>query len=446
MNNFKCIIFDLDGTLIDSIPELYSAYKNFLNKFGYIGNKKEFELLNGPKLDEIISLLKKKYNLKPSKLILKNHYQNEIEKIYKFKIVPNTGVKKLLNFLKLNGYVMGIATSSSKKNTYSVLSKNNLFNYFSFFVCGDDVSISKPNPQIYQKCIKLSGFKKNEIFVLEDSKNGFDSAKKAGLTCKKTTNFKSVKQWLSENNISPKYDIIESNSCVVTIKSTRKTIAKNTQKQINQSWNNLQKTKSVKLSNDKVLVMKSISTKKKITHISGEFIDYKNIIINKINNKINLIFSPIGVSGIILFKNNNSYYTIFGKRSKNISEYPNHLELIPSGHINKKFDSNKKLKFNQDLINEFIEETGLSFKFIKKVSFLSIVKDKENSVYDLCSIIELNVNKKFISKNFQSFEYSKPIFVKFSKLTKFIEKNHKQIIPTSMGILDIVLNQKNSFS
>ena len=60
MNNFKCIIFDLDGTLIDSIPELYSAYKNFLNKFGYIGNKKEFELLNGPKLDEIISLLKKK--------------------------------------------------------------------------------------------------------------------------------------------------------------------------------------------------------------------------------------------------------------------------------------------------------------------------------------------------------------------------------------------------
>ena len=70
----------------------------------------------------------------------------------------------------------------------------------------------------------------------------------------------SLKQWLSENNISPKYDIIESNSCVVTIKSTRKTIAKNTQKQINQSWNNLQKTKSVKLSNDKVLVMKSIST------------------------------------------------------------------------------------------------------------------------------------------------------------------------------------------
>jgi len=60
MNKFKCIVFDLDGTLIDSTPLLFNLYKQFLKKYNCVGTKKEFELLNGPKLDQIITYLKKK--------------------------------------------------------------------------------------------------------------------------------------------------------------------------------------------------------------------------------------------------------------------------------------------------------------------------------------------------------------------------------------------------
>ena len=74
MNKFKCIVFDLDGTLVDSTSHLFNVYKQFLKKYGHIGTKKDFEKLNGPKLDQIINLLKKKYRLKPSKLKLKKYY------------------------------------------------------------------------------------------------------------------------------------------------------------------------------------------------------------------------------------------------------------------------------------------------------------------------------------------------------------------------------------
>jgi len=101
---------------------------------------------------------------------------------------------------------------------------------------------------------------------------------------------------------------------------------------------------------------------------------------------------------------------------------------------------NKKLEFNFDLINEFIEETGLNSKYIKKISFLCIIKDKQNFVFDICSIIKLNTNKKNILQYFKSSEYSKPLFVPISLLPKFIEKNHKKIVPTSIGIIDYYLN------
>jgi len=446
MNKFKCIVFDLDGTLIDTTSLLFNAYKEFLKKYGRTGTKKEFELLNGPKLDQIIIYLKNTHSLKPSRLKLKREYDEQIKKIYQTKINLNDGVVNLLNFLKLNGYVIGLATSNSKKNTTSVLMKNNLLDYFSFFVYGDDVLIAKPDPEIYKICIKRSGFQKNEILVIEDSKNGFDSAKNSGLLCKKTTNFKLIENWLLKNNISPKYEIVESDSCIINVKPSKKIFPPSTQKKINNTWNKLQKDRKIKLSNRKVLILNSIFIKRGVSYVSSEFIDYKNIISNRINSEINLNLEQIGTSGIILFKNNRSYYTIFSKRGKHVTEYPNYFELVPSGNINQKMITEKKLKFHLHLIDEFLEETGLTSKHITSFSFLCIIKDKKNSVYDICNIIELNIDKNIILKYWKSSEYSKPIFVPISSLPNFIKKNHTKIVPTSIGIIDNYLKKNKLFN
>ena len=94
------------------------------------------------------------------------------------------------------------------------------------------------------------------------------------------------------------------------------------------------------------------------------------------------------------------------------------------------------------MIDEFLEETGLTSKHITSFSFLCIIKDKKNSVYDICNIIELNIDKNIILKYWKSSEYSKPIFVPISSLPNFIEKNHTKIVPTSIGIIDNYLKKK----
>lgn len=443
MNKFECVVFDLDGTLIDSIPHLFHVYRQFLQKFGFQGSKREFDSLNGPKLDKIVAYLKKKYDLKPTKYELLKNYNNEIEKVYRTKISPMTGVKKLLEFLQENGYGIGLVTSSNKKNTNIVLKKHNLLKYFSFFVYGDDVTKSKPAPDIYKICIRCAGIEKNNILVLEDSKNGYDSAISAGLRCKRTTNFSFIKNWLLKNNIAPSYQFVDDGPFIITSTLSNYKISVANKKKINRIWNILQKKRKHQLINNKVLCLNSIIKKNNKTYIHGNFFDYKIILADKFDSFLKLNLQPIGVSGMIIFYHNKKAYTIFSQRSKNHTDYVNYFELVPSGHINMSTPSQKRINFYSHLTEEFVEETGVNNRFIQQISSLCLIKDRKNCLYDICSLIELSTNKKIIQKFFYtSSEYSKPIFIPISNLSKFIEKNYSKIVPTSLGIIKFFLHEK----
>lgn len=182
MSKIKWIFFDLDGTLVDNIPALYQAYLNFLSDYGIKGNKKEFEKLNGPSLYEIISILKTTYGLKESHNNLLRNYISKIIAKYK-KSKPRKDSTRILKSLSKNGYKLALVTSSSKKLALILIRKFNWSKFFQIFVFGDEISISKPNPEIYKLCLKKTNALKKQTIVIEDSKNGFKSAKKAGLNC-----------------------------------------------------------------------------------------------------------------------------------------------------------------------------------------------------------------------------------------------------------------------
>ena len=77
------LIFDFDGVIVDSVSSLYEVYIDFLEEFGIRGNQEEFNLLNGPKLSEIVSFLKNKYHIQKDEKELLRVYQNKIASIYK---------------------------------------------------------------------------------------------------------------------------------------------------------------------------------------------------------------------------------------------------------------------------------------------------------------------------------------------------------------------------
>ena len=194
MNKFDWIFFDLDGTLVDSIDIMYDIYKNFLKDFKIIGNKIEFDKLNGPSLKEIVIYLKNKYNFNFSVDELLIKYKNMIKNSYD-NVQPFQDSTKLLNYLKEKQYNLAIVSSTNSIIVQNVLKKNNWLDYFSLIVTGDEVEHSKPFPDIYNLCLSRTNTNIEKILVIEDSKNGYDSATKAGLKCillDKNINLKSL--------------------------------------------------------------------------------------------------------------------------------------------------------------------------------------------------------------------------------------------------------------
>lgn len=90
------------------------------------------------------------------------------------------GLKKLLNYLKENGFKTALATSSSREKAMAYLKMADVETYFTTSVCGAEVQNAKPAPDIFLAAAKALGLEPQQCLVLEDSRNGLEAAKAAG--------------------------------------------------------------------------------------------------------------------------------------------------------------------------------------------------------------------------------------------------------------------------
>lgn len=181
MNKINWIFFDLDGTLVNNMSSMYKAYNDFLKDYNLKGSKKEFETLNGPTIQQIVTILKNKYNIKENKERLFRNYRQKVRLAYKT-IRPNKNTTKLLKKLH-NNYRLALVTSSPKHLANIILKNCKWKRYFRYYTYGDEVRRSKPHTDIYKLCLKKTKARKDETLVIEDSKNGYQSARKTGLNC-----------------------------------------------------------------------------------------------------------------------------------------------------------------------------------------------------------------------------------------------------------------------
>lgn len=179
-NSRRCINFDFDGTLVDSINFMKDCYYKFLKSYHIDKNLIDFETLNGPSLSEIILLIKNVANLSDSIDKLQASYMSIINKGYQ-DLLPAPDVEIVLEKSYENNYMINIVTSSSKCLVENWLKKNKLEQYITHIVHGGLPIPGKPDPAPYLQAIFLSGCEPQSSIAVEDSYLGSLSSLRAGL-------------------------------------------------------------------------------------------------------------------------------------------------------------------------------------------------------------------------------------------------------------------------
>lgn len=180
VDNSKAIIFDLDGTLIDSMNVWSDIDKEFF-KMHYLPFEEDYQKEIGHKgLKEIAAYTKTRYNLKESEDEIVTIWLDMAKEAYAYKIPLKEGVKSFLEYLQSKNIKMGIATSNSLELTELVLKHHDIYKYFSKVVTVNELKTNKGSPDIYLHISDSFGLIPSECIVFEDLLTGIKTAKKTG--------------------------------------------------------------------------------------------------------------------------------------------------------------------------------------------------------------------------------------------------------------------------
>ena len=179
----QCVIFDMDGVIIDSEEIHKKAYYETFKNLGVAVSEELYKTMTGSSTINAFQKLVNHFNLDdiPEELVLQKRkcYVNYFENDPTLSLV--NGVKELIQFLYKQNLTLVLASSSAMVNINRVFSRFDLNEYFTAKISGADLIASKPHPEIFEKAAILGGVSKEQCIVIEDSDNGIEAANKAGI-------------------------------------------------------------------------------------------------------------------------------------------------------------------------------------------------------------------------------------------------------------------------
>lgn len=181
LKDIDAAIFDLDGTLVDSMWIWKSIDIEYLARFGLEFPPDLQECVEGMSFSETAIYFKERFNLSDSLDQIKSDWNKMAWDKYLNEVPLKEGVIELLEYLKDNNIPMGIATSNSKELVDLVIDKHNIKEYFSSVRTSCEVDKGKPSPDIYLLVATDLLVEPERCLVFEDVIQGVMAGKNANM-------------------------------------------------------------------------------------------------------------------------------------------------------------------------------------------------------------------------------------------------------------------------
>lgn len=182
LKNKKAVIFDLDGTLVDSMWVWRSIDVEYLGQYNVTLPEDLQREIEGMSFSEVAVYFKERFQMKESLEEIKEIWNTMAHEKYTTEVPLKKGAKELLDYCKENGIRLGIATSNSRHLVESTVKALGISSYFDFIATSCDVQKGKPAPDVYLWTAKNLGVDPSDCLVFEDIVMGIRAGKNAGMT------------------------------------------------------------------------------------------------------------------------------------------------------------------------------------------------------------------------------------------------------------------------
>lgn len=178
----KAIIFDLDGTLVDSMWVWSEIDIDYLGSLGYDVPEDMQRVIEGMGFTEVAVYFKERFHIPDSIEKIKETWQKMAMDKYCHEVPLKPGVEKFLPYAREQGIRMAVASSNDRKLIEAVLVSHGIREYFDCIITACEVQKGKPAPDVYLEAARRLNVTPEECLVFEDIVPGIQAGKAAGMT------------------------------------------------------------------------------------------------------------------------------------------------------------------------------------------------------------------------------------------------------------------------
>ncbi len=180
----EAVIFDLDGTLVDSMWVWNAIDEEYFRNHGLVVPEGLQERISGMSFSETAEYIKTEYRITDSIEVMKDTWNRMAEEKYAGEVPLKSGAMEFLCLLKQKGYRTGVATSNSRHLVEIALEGQKIRGLIDSVHTACEVAHGKPNPDIYLLVAEDLGVKPEHCLIFEDIVEGIQAGKNAGMhTC-----------------------------------------------------------------------------------------------------------------------------------------------------------------------------------------------------------------------------------------------------------------------